>query len=446
MSPQTLRLSSNAGRLLDYAGGGTPCRRETVGYSRGCMGCYSVRRMAAATTVIYVVRVDQSPRWRISTAAAVDAALVVGAAAAELVGTHLAGRTADGRPLDTAGSALLVASAAVLALRRSHPIATLIATAAIGYGYDALDYPAAFYTIPLALALFTAAAEGKRVQAVLVIAVAFAAFVTTDALFQRGHILDAVGTLWFGGWLAVSFVTGEVFRARRAYLEEVESRAIEAERTREEEARRRASEERMRIARELHDVLAHSISVINVQAGVALHLLDRQPERARPALVAITEASRDALRDLRATLGVLRGLDDEEPRAPAPTLARLDDLVTQASAAGAHVRVNVTGGPRPLPPDVDLAAYRIAQESLTNVARHARPPTATLSIAYGLDELVLEVEDEGGGTPDARAVRSGHGLIGMRERAASAGGELEAGPRPQGGFRVRVRLPLDGAA
>jgi signal transduction histidine kinase len=201
----------------------------------------------------------------------------------------------------------------------------------------------------------------------------------------------------------------------------------------------------MRIARELHDVLAHSISVINVQAGVALHLLERQPEQARPALVAITQASRDALRELRATLGVLRGAGDEDPRAPAPTLARLDDLVSNASTAGVQVQVNVTGAERPLPPGVDLAAYRIAQESLTNVARHARPASATLSIAYGAEELVVEVQDDGRAAPEARAVREGHGLIGMRERAASVGGQLEAGPRPEGGFRVRARLPLNGA-
>jgi signal transduction histidine kinase len=276
-------------------------------------------------------------------------------------------------------------------------------------------------------------------------AVAVVALLLTGSLFKVGHFTDPTGALWLTGWLTASFVAGEVSRARNAYLKEVERRAIDAERTRDEEVRRHASEERMRIARELHDVLAHSISVINVQAGVALHLLDRQPEQARPALVAITEASKNALGELRATLGVLRGADDDDPRAPAPTLAQLNDLVTTATTAGVRVQVNVTGAERPLPPGVDLAAYRIAQESLTNVARHARPATATLSIAYGADELVVEVQDDGR-TADARAFRAGHGLIGMRERAASVGGELDAGPRPEGGFRVRARLPLNGAA
>jgi signal transduction histidine kinase len=400
--------------------------------------------MAAVAALNYVVSVLKGLSRR-SRELLIDVALAIGVAAAELIGTDRLGVN-DDRPLDWLGSSLLVASAASLVVRRSWPIATLLTTAVLAFAYNAADYPSAFWTIPLALALYTAVAEGRRVAAIGIIAVAFAALVLTDALFTRGHFTDPSHALWFTGWLTASFVAGEVSRARNAYLEEVERRASEAERTREEEARRRATEERMRIARELHDALAHSISVINVQAGVALHLLDRQPEQARPALIAITQASKDALRELRGTLGVLRGGDDEDPRAPVPTLARLDDLVTKATTAGVRVQVNVTGGPRPLPPGVDLAAYRIAQESLTNVARHARPATATLSIAYGTDELVVEVQDEGRTTADARAVREGHGLLGMRERAAAVGGELDAGPRPEGGFRVRARLPLNGAA
>jgi signal transduction histidine kinase len=401
--------------------------------------------MAAAATLDYVVLVLKELRSRRPSDVLFDVALAIVAAAAVLIGTvRLA--TSDDRPLDWLGVSLLVASAASLGVRRSWPTATLMATAAIAITYNVLDYPLPFWTIPLAIALYTAVADGRRVGAIAITGGAVAALVATGVFFEVGHFSNPTGALWFTGWLTVSYVAGEVSRARNAYLREVERRAIEAERTREEEARRRTSEERMRIARELHDVLAHSISVINVQAGVALHLLDRQPEQARPALVAITQASKDALRELRATLGVLRGADDEDPRAPAPTLARLDDLVSNASTAGVRVRVSVTGAERPLPPGVDLAAYRIAQESLTNVARHARPAAATLSIAYGTDELVVDIQDEGRTAPDARAVREGHGLIGMRERAASVGGQLEVGPRPEGGFRVRARLPLNGAA
>jgi signal transduction histidine kinase len=401
--------------------------------------------MAAVGPLIYVFFVNERlPRlW--SRLAPIDVGIAALVAAAELVGTHLLTRGAPPeRSLDWLGYGVLVATAAPLAARRVYPVATLVATIVFAFTYDALDYPAAFYTIAIVVALYGAVAQGRRAPALAIVAAAFAAFVITDVLFPRGHVMDPPNALWFGGWLVAGWVAGEFSRSRRSYLEEVERRAVDAERTRDEEARRRASEERMRIARELHDVLAHSMSVINVQASVALHLLDRQPEQARPALVAITQASRDALRDLRATLGVLRGTDEAETRSPAPTLARLDDLVRTASAAGVQVRVNVTGGPRPLPPGIDLAAYRIAQESLTNVARHAAASTATLSIAYGDDELLVEVADDGTEIADPGSVRAGLGLIGMRERAASVGGEVEAGPRPEGGFRVRVRLPLVG--
>jgi signal transduction histidine kinase len=401
--------------------------------------------MAAAGPLIYVFFVNERlPRlWSRLTLIDVGIAAVV--ATAELVGTHLLTRDATGdSSLDWIGYVALVATAAPLAARRVYPVATLIATVAFAFTYDALDYPAAFYTIPIVLALFTAVERSRRVPALTIVAIAFAAFVVTDLFFQRGHVMDPPNALWFGGWLVAGWGAGEFSRSRRSYLDEVERRAVEAERTRDEEALRRASEERMRIARELHDILAHSISVINVQASVALHLLDRQPEQARPALVAITQASRDAMRDLRATLGVLRGTDEVDSRSPAPTLARLDDLVRTAAAAGVQVRVNVTGGPRALPPGIDLAAYRIAQESLTNVARHAAASTAMLSIAYGDDELVVEVADDGTEVADPTSVRAGLGLIGMRERAASVGGQLEAGPRPEGGFRVRVRMPLVG--
>lgn len=213
---------------------------------------------------------------------------------------------------------------------------------------------------------------------------------------------------------------------RRAYLRATEQRAVEAERTREEEARRRASEERLRIARELHDVLAHNISLINVQSGVALHLIDERPEQARTALVAIKQASKDALREVRSTLGALREVDEEPPRSPTPSLARLDDLAARVAVAGLEVRTRVAGEARPLPAGVDLAAFRIVQEALTNVARHAGPATATVQVTYGERDLTVQVDDDGGGAP-GEAAPGGSGILGMRERAAALGGELEAG-------------------
>jgi signal transduction histidine kinase len=199
----------------------------------------------------------------------------------------------------------------------------------------------------------------------------------------------------------------------------------------------------MRIARELHDVLAHNISLINVQAGVALHLMDEQPGQSRSALAAIKQASNDALGELRSVLDVLRQGDEAPPRAPASGLAQLDSLVAGAGATGLEVRTRVEGTPRPLPAGTDLAAFRIVQESLTNVTRHAGPATATVLVRYG-DDLTVQVDDDGRG-PEA-AGGPGNGIRGMRERVAALGGELTTGPRPDGGFRVLARLPLDDGA
>jgi signal transduction histidine kinase len=221
-------------------------------------------------------------------------------------------------------------------------------------------------------------------------------------------------------------------------------RRLAAERTRAEEDRRRAGEERARIARELHDVLAHNISLINVQAGVALHLMDEQPGQSRSALVAIKQASNDALKELRSVLDVLRQGEEQPPRASASGLAHLNSLVAGASTTGLEVRTRVEGTPRPLPAGVDLAAFRIVREALTNVTRHAGPASAIVLVGYGSEELTVQVDDDGRG-PAGNGAGQGNGIRGMRERAAALGGELAAGPRPGGGFRVRARLPLDGA-
>jgi signal transduction histidine kinase len=210
-----------------------------------------------------------------------------------------------------------------------------------------------------------------------------------------------------------------------------------------EEARRRTSDERLRIARELHDVVAHNISLINVQAGSALHLMDQQPERARAALSAIKDASKETLVELRSVLGVLRQVDEEAPRSPAPGLAHLDDVVARANSAGLPVQVEVEGAANGLPPGVDRAAYRIVQEALTNVTRHAGPARAMVRISYGERDLVVQVDDDGIGAPGNGVVSPGNGILGMRERAAALGGEVQAGPRPDGGFRVRAWLPVD---
>jgi len=233
----------------------------------------------------------------------------------------------------------------------------------------------------------------------------------------------------------------------RLHLREVEQRAEEAERTRDEVARRRAVEERLRIARELHDSLTHSISVIQVQAGVAVHLARKRGEEVPPALLAIHEAGADAARELRATLGVLRS-DDHGPseNCDGSGLGHLDGMVTRARSAGLPVTVTVTGTQRPLPPAVDQAAYRILQEALTNTSRHAGsavggPVSASVLLHYAQDTLTVQVNDDGNGAGSTSA-GPGLGLIGMRERVSALGGRLHTGPREGGGFQVRAELPV----
>jgi signal transduction histidine kinase len=246
-----------------------------------------------------------------------------------------------------------------------------------------------------------------------------------------------VGALALLAWLLCLLSVAEVIRYRR-------ERAIQAARTREEAAERRASEERLQIAREVHDLVAHNMSLINVQAGTALHLMDREPDRARMALEAIKAASKDALVELRSVLGVLRRAGEDAPRSPTPGIERLDDLVMAAAGSGLAVDVQIQGDRRALPPTADLAAYRIVQEALTNIARHAGAKAATVRLEYGAADVVVQVDDDGRGSGSGASDHpGGNGITGMRERAAVLGGTLQAGPRPGGGFRVRAWLPLE---
>jgi signal transduction histidine kinase len=258
------------------------------------------------------------------------------------------------------------------------------------------------------------------------------------------------GRFYAAGWLISAGVMAVTFRMWQLHVREVEERAQEAERTRDEVALRRAVEERLRIARELHDSLTHSISVIQVQAGVAVHLARKRGEEVPPALLAIEEAGTDAARELRATLGVLRAADDCDGSG----LAHLDSLVSRARAAGQPVTLTVSGDARPLPPEVDQAAYRIVQEALNNVSRHAGRASACVRLAYDSVTLTVQVDNDDDGPvrpaappPPGRAAAGlsqgpGLGLIGMRERVSALGGRLHAGPQADGGFRVRAELPV----
>jgi signal transduction histidine kinase len=251
-------------------------------------------------------------------------------------------------------------------------------------------------------------------------------------------------TFYAAGWAISAGVMAVTFRMWQLHVREVEQRAEEAVRTKDEAAQRRAMEERLRIARELHDSLTHSISVICVQAGVAVHLARKRGEEVPPSLLAIQEAGADAARELRTTLSVLRSADDGDGSG----LGHLASLVERARAAGLTVTVTVTGGQRALPVAVDQAAYRIVQEALTNVSRHAGGAAASVHLHYGPDALSVLVEDEGTGPapvtstgPARRPAGPGLGLIGMRERVAALGGRLHAGPRDGGGFQVSAELP-----
>ena len=328
----------------------------------------------------------------------------------------------DRKGIDALAVLLALAGPAALAVRDRWPV--LAAAVAVGAAdvYVGLGYPYGPIFLSVIVGLFSAVQAGRRRGAWAVAALGTASFAVAGVVDPKAT--EEVGLLHFSlvaGWVVVVLALSEAIRVGR------EQTAAER--------RRRAGEQRLLLARELHDVLAHHISLINVQAGVALHLVDDQPERAKPALEAIKAASREALHELRTALDVLRR-GEEAPRAPAPRLTDLDALVATVRSGGLDVRVERDGDPVPLPAAVELAAYRIVQEALTNVTRHARARSATVRLAYG-DGLTVEVTDDGtGGT-----AKAGNGIDGMRERAAALGGTLDAGPRRGGGFRVVAHLP-----
>ncbi|RBQ15617.1 sensor histidine kinase [Spongiactinospora rosea] len=329
-------------------------------------------------------------------------------------------------PLDIGAS---VAASAAMPARRRWPLAVLLGATLLCFVYyplSALDGP---LVAALFLALYTAADRGRVLPSLLLTVAALAAIGVEELRGDLRHVDDSMIML-VGGWMLAAVAIGGVTHNHRAYLREAEQRVRAAEHGKEEEARRRALEERLRIARDLHDVLGHNLSLINVQAGAALHRLADHPEQAAPALATIKETSRDTLRELRATLGVLRQGDPERP----PGLAGLGELIGRC---GLDVRTDVAGELTGLPPEVDTAAARIVQEALTNVARHSGVRAATVRIRRSGGTLLVEVDDEGHGTPCA----PGYGITGMRERAAALGGTLTAGPRPGGGFRVAAEIP-----
>ena len=343
------------------------------------------------------------------------------------------------RGVDALAVALLALGPAALLLRRIHPRPVLAFVFAVTAVYAIVGYPAGPVFLSLIVAFATVVRRGDRWLGAATIVVGYVVFLWAPAVFGTGTAAGVPQAAGLAAWLLVLMFAAELARGRH-------ERQLAQRRSHEETARRLAEEERLRIARELHDVLAHNISLINVQSGVALHLLEERPEQARTALSIINEASADALREMRSVLGVLRRVDETAPRRPAGGLDRLAELVERAGAAGVHVEPRVEGAPRALDAAVDLAAYRIVQESLTNVVRHAPGARAAVTVGYGPDAITIEVRDEGGELGMPAGAGTGNGIAGMRERATALGGALEAGPLPGGrGYRVWARLP-DAAA
>jgi signal transduction histidine kinase len=335
------------------------------------------------------------------------------------------------------GRVLLLVTGFALLARHRYPVAVVFGTAATTLVYLGAGYPYGPVFLAVAVACFSAVVAGHRRAAWAAMAALWAGHALLAHWLYRwlppsGDPAGSWGQeLVIATWVVAIVALSELARTRREQWARERAERAQA-------ARRRADQERLRIARELHDVLAHSISVINVQAGVGLALLDSDPEQARTALTTIKDKSKEALGEVRQVLDTLRAPGDA-PRAPAPGLDRLPELVDQAASAG--LTVEVEGEPPRLPPGTDLAAFRIVQEALTNVVRHSGSRRARVHLARDGGTLRLRIDDDGPAT-GADAGGSGNGLAGMRERAAALGGTVEAGPRPDGGFRVLAFLPL----
>lgn len=357
-------------------------------------------------------------------------------------------------PPPPAAYLIAAASCAVLPVRHRAPLAALAATTAAGVLVPPLGLllsPPIMAPAVIAAYAYALHARSERRAAAVVSLAAAALLLAATPWFEDMSWQDASRMASVAAFPLVAGVLGYSAHNRRAYLAAVEERAMRAEESRESEARRRVGEERLRIARELHDLVAHQITLANAQATVAAHLFDSRPEQTRKSLTELVRTTSDALDDLRATVGLLRQSGDAaEPAEPAPGLSRLPTLLESFGRAGLKVSLEQEGTARQLPPGVDLTAYRIVQEALTNVTKHAGTGSARVHLVWNRDTLTLTVADDGGGArtgPEATASERapGYGLIGMRERATAVGGRLTAGSRPEGGFLVSSELPLPAA-
>ncbi|WP_443065787.1 sensor histidine kinase [Streptomyces sp. NBC_00503] len=395
-------------------------------------------------------------RWMRDHPLATDAVLALGALVSMVLGSFADPHGAHGPTFGTRTPAtfslvLMVFGAAALVFRRRRPRVVLAVTIALSLLELTTGEPRAPVAMCTVIALYTLASRTDR-PTTWRVGVLTMAGLTGVAMLSGPLPWYAQENIGIFAWTGMAAAAGDAVRSRRAFIDAIRERAERAERTRDEEARRRVAEERLRIARDLHDVVAHHIALVNVQAGVAAHVMDKRPDQAKEALAHVRDASRSALNELRATVGLLRQSGDPEaPTEPAPGLAVLDDLVDTFRNAGLPVKVMVQLGrpavAAPLPAAVDLAAYRVIQEALTNVRKHAGPgASAEVSVVRVGGSVEVTVLDDGGSPADAAAEPpdegGGHGLLGMRERAVALNGSCFAGPRFGGGYRVHAILPV----
>ncbi|MGW4082061.1 sensor histidine kinase [Streptomyces sp. NPDC004822] len=377
---------------------------------------------------------------------ALDAALAVAVLTCMVAGSFVDPHGEDGvtwglRTPDALSLLLMTLAAAALVLRRRAPITVLAVTGTLSLVEFATGDPRAPVAMAAVVALYTVASTTDR-STTWRIGLLTVTVLTGSAMLAGPLPWYSQENLAIFAWTGIGATAGDAVRSRRAVVTAIRERAERAERTREEEARRRVAEERLRIARDLHDVVAHHIALVNVQAGVAAHVMDKRPDQAKEALAHVREASRSALDELRATVGLLRQSGDPEaPTEPAPGLDRLDELAGTFRNAGLQVDVARADQDTTLPAAVGLAAYRVIQEALTNVQKHAGPGArAEISVVRVGPNIEVTVLDDGSGQ-DGGSAGGGHGLLGMRERVSALRGTLTTGPRYGGGFRVHAILP-----
>jgi signal transduction histidine kinase len=380
-------------------------------------------------------------RWRREVAAHPLASDVALAAAVLLINLAQPGHTAGREPVPLTFTTVTMSIVAcgALVVRRRWPVPVLAVTLLASLAYVMAAQVKSPIGLTVGIATYTLVVTSTRRTKLTGCVIAALVLMAGAALFTEGTALEHLGVAVL---VLLGVAVGEAVRNRRAYVEQLEERAHQAEQSREEEAHRRVIEERLRIAHELHDVIAHHIALMNVQAGVASHVLRDDPDQAGQALGHVRDSGRSVLRELTVLLDVLReNGETDAPTEPLPSVRQLRDLVGSASAAG--LTVDWKPYDEPLPAAVDLIAYRVIQESLTNVLKHAPGAKVRLALRRIGDRLHLDVTDDGGPAGAVpQALGSGHGLIGMRERVAAIGGDFHAGPDPAGGFAVHAELPL----